>query len=202
MPRCQPKNTIKALFPLELSHPTTAGPKYSNIAEAQEKDLKTNCIEMIEVLSEEMNKSFTKSRKAQQINWRKWIDLSKTNRKTQRNNWRKWINALKQASKQTNKNPNSCAGQLWHTPLIPSLWRQLDFCEYEISLFYRMSSRTAKAVQRNPFLNRRNKPQNNNNNNNKRNPQKQLKEMCKTLLRLENENRKKKNLREFWKPKT
>lgn len=55
----------------EPCYPMTARLGHSNAAEAQEKDLKTNCIEMIEVLSEEMNKSFTKSRKAQQINWRK-----------------------------------------------------------------------------------------------------------------------------------
>jgi hypothetical protein len=37
-------------------------------------------------------------------------------------------------------------------PLIPALWRQrqADFCVLEASLVYRVSSRTARAIQRNP----------------------------------------------------
>ena len=31
---------------LELRNPPTAGPEYSNRAEAQEKDLKTTCMDM------------------------------------------------------------------------------------------------------------------------------------------------------------
>ena len=36
----------------------------------------------------------------------------------------------------------------WPTPLIPAVGRQKqeDFCEFEATLGYRMSSRTAKAV--------------------------------------------------------
>ena len=42
------------MSPPEPSCPTTAGPEYPNIAEAKEKkDLKTNCMKMIKVLSEE-----------------------------------------------------------------------------------------------------------------------------------------------------
>ena len=47
------------------------------------------------------------------------------------------------------------AGQLLHKPLIPELGRQrqADLCEFEVSLVYRVSSRTARAViQRNPVL--------------------------------------------------
>jgi hypothetical protein len=40
------------------------------------------------------------------------------------------------------------ARQWWHTPLIPALGRQIS--EFEASLVYRVSSRTARAIQRNP----------------------------------------------------
>jgi hypothetical protein len=46
----------------------------------------------------------------------------------------------------------------WHTPLIPALGRQADFYDFEANLVYRVSSRTARATQRNPVSN------NNNNN--------------------------------------
>jgi hypothetical protein len=44
-------------------------------------------------------------------------------------------------------------GTVAHTPLIPVLWnqRQVDLCEFEASLIYKLSSSTARAViQRNP----------------------------------------------------
>lgn len=44
------------MFPLEPSYPTTSGPEYSTIAEAQ-KRLKTAFIKMIVVLKQEKNKS-------------------------------------------------------------------------------------------------------------------------------------------------
>ena len=40
---------------LQSSCPTTVGPEYSNIAEAQEKELETNHKKMIEGLKEEMS---------------------------------------------------------------------------------------------------------------------------------------------------
>ena len=61
MPRNQGKNTINNsqgnMIPPESSYPTTGSPGYSNIAEAQDDDPKTNCMKMIEVFKEEMNKS-------------------------------------------------------------------------------------------------------------------------------------------------
>ena len=44
------------------------------------------------------------------------------------------------------------SGSVWHRPLIPALRRQTqaDLCEFEASLVYRVSSRTARAAQRNP----------------------------------------------------
>jgi hypothetical protein len=41
----------------------------------------------------------------------------------------------------------------WHTPLIPALGRQRQVVSvFEASLVYRVSSRTAWAIQRNPVL--------------------------------------------------
>lgn len=45
------------MAPPEISYPTTAGPEYSNKAEAQEKHFKTICMKMIEFLKEGINKS-------------------------------------------------------------------------------------------------------------------------------------------------
>jgi hypothetical protein len=44
------------------------------------------------------------------------------------------------------------SGQLWRMPLIPSTGRGRgrQISEFEASLVYRMSSRTARAIQRNP----------------------------------------------------
>jgi hypothetical protein len=42
-------------------------------------------------------------------------------------------------------------GQWWFTPLITALGRQRPrISEFEVSLVYRVSSRTARATQRNP----------------------------------------------------
>jgi hypothetical protein len=41
----------------------------------------------------------------------------------------------------------------WRTPVIPALGRQRQWIsEFEASLVYRVSSRTARAIQRNPVL--------------------------------------------------
>jgi hypothetical protein len=43
------------------------------------------------------------------------------------------------------------AGRGWHTPLIPALGgRGRQISEFEASLVYKVSSRTARAIQRNP----------------------------------------------------
>ena len=72
MPKLQQKNTIgnsqSSMSSLQLSSPTTAGPNYSNIADTQEKDLKTNCMKMIEVLKEEMDKCLKEARKPKMNN--------------------------------------------------------------------------------------------------------------------------------------
>ena len=49
-------------------------------------------------------------------------------------------------------------GRWWGAPLIPALGRQrqVDFCEFEANLVYRVSSRTgSKATQRNPISGRK-----------------------------------------------
>jgi hypothetical protein len=39
----------------------------------------------------------------------------------------------------------------WHTPLIPALGgRGRQISEFKVSLVYKVSSRTARAIQRNP----------------------------------------------------
>ena len=45
------------MVPPEPYHPTTATPRHPSIAEAQENDLKSKFMKMIEVFNEEMNKS-------------------------------------------------------------------------------------------------------------------------------------------------
>lgn len=55
------------MSPPELSHLTTASPEYSNTAEEQTKDFKSNSMKIIEVLKEEVNKSLVKFIKIQII---------------------------------------------------------------------------------------------------------------------------------------
>lgn len=45
------------MSPPDLSYLTTASPEYSNTAEAQTKDVKSNYMKIIEFLKEEVNKS-------------------------------------------------------------------------------------------------------------------------------------------------
>lgn len=60
----------------EFRYPATAGPEYFNIAEAQEKNLKINYMNMIEILEGEMNKSLQETQENTN-NWRKCINLLK-----------------------------------------------------------------------------------------------------------------------------
>jgi hypothetical protein len=50
-------------------------------------------------------------------------------------------------------------GQWWRTPLIPALGRQRQ-AEFEVNLVYRVSSRTARATQRNFVLKKQKTKQN------------------------------------------
>jgi hypothetical protein len=50
----------------------------------------------------------------------------------------------------------------WHRPLVPALGRQrqADLCEFETSLVYIVSSRTARATQGIPVLKKQKQKQN------------------------------------------
>jgi hypothetical protein len=49
----------------------------------------------------------------------------------------------------------------WHTPLIPALGKQRQaISEFEASLVHRVSSRTARATQRNPVSKKQTNKQN------------------------------------------
>jgi hypothetical protein len=75
------------------------------------------------------------------------------------------------------------AGQWWHTPLISALGRQSS--EFEAGLVYRVSSRIARATQRNPVLKNK-KNQNKNNNNKKNQPTNQTnKKPCTLAIKLQ-----------------
>ena len=58
-------------------------------------------------------------------------------------------------------------------PLIPALWR---ISEFEASLVYKVSSRTARATQRNP-VSEKNK-ETNNKKNNKKTPKNSIQKIC------------------------
>ena len=70
------------MCPPELSHPTNAGPEYSNIGEAQEKDLKANSMRMVEIFKVEMNRLLREIQENTN-NWRKRINLLMKTKKTQ-----------------------------------------------------------------------------------------------------------------------
>ena len=57
-----------------------------------------------------------------------------------------------QPALQSELRKSRAAGQWWHTPLIPALGKQ-RISEFEASLVYRVSSRIARATQRNPISN-------------------------------------------------
>lgn len=63
--RLQHKNKINnsqdTISPRESSYPTITGHEYSNIAEAQEKDLKTSYMKMTDVLKWEKNASLNET---------------------------------------------------------------------------------------------------------------------------------------------
>lgn len=65
------------MSPLESSNSTTAGHKHSNIPESQGKYFKKACMDMIEILKEEMNK-FVKEIHENTNSERKLIKLFKT----------------------------------------------------------------------------------------------------------------------------
>lgn len=46
------------MYPLKASNPTTTGPESCSKTEAQDKDLAITSMNIIEVLKDEMNKSF------------------------------------------------------------------------------------------------------------------------------------------------
>ena len=50
------------------------------------------------------------------------------------------------------------ARQWWCTPLIPAVWRQrqVDLCEFEVSLIYRASSSTGSKATEKPCLGKKN----------------------------------------------
>jgi hypothetical protein len=51
---------------------------------------------------------------------------------------------------------NKLSRAWWHTPLIPALGRQRQISEFETSLVYKVSSRTARATEK-PCLEKQNK---------------------------------------------
>jgi hypothetical protein len=103
-------------------------------------------------------------------NW--WRDTSVASLRVGSNNnlsceqtWRLCIiNCLFKCIKHTKKDTKDLRrGRVWwHMPLIPALGRQrqADF-EFEASLVYRVSSRTARATQRNPVSKKQNKTKQN-----------------------------------------
>jgi hypothetical protein len=54
---------------------------------------------------------------------------------------------------------NEHLGQWWCTPLIPALGRQrqVDLCEFEASIVYRASARTARAIWSDPVSKKKKK---------------------------------------------
>jgi hypothetical protein len=62
------------------------------------------------------------------------------------------------------------AKQWWCTPIIPALGRQSrQISEFKASLVYKVSSRTARAIQRNPVSKKQTNKQTNKNKNKNKN---------------------------------
>jgi hypothetical protein len=57
--------------------------------------------------------------------------------------------------KKKKKKKKKRAGWWWHTPLIPALSRWIS--EFEASLVYKVSSRTARTIQRNSISKKKKK---------------------------------------------
>lgn len=70
------------MSPIHPSYSTTEVPKYPDIPETQEKHLKINCMKMIEILKEEIDKCLLKIHENTKY-WRRQINASKLARKTQ-----------------------------------------------------------------------------------------------------------------------
>lgn len=64
MPRYQHKKKVSNsqgnMAPPKPSYPTTANTEYSNTNEAQQRNLTTNFVKIIEMIKEDMNKSLKK----------------------------------------------------------------------------------------------------------------------------------------------
>lgn len=84
MSRLEHKNTINSrhgnMSLPEPGYPTIAGSEYSNINKAQENDLNTNYMKMLEALKEEINKSVKEIQKNTD-NWENERSLKKAKKK-------------------------------------------------------------------------------------------------------------------------
>jgi hypothetical protein len=78
-------------------------------------------------------------------------DDTLTDRQTDRQTDTNTHTQLKNLSLYLKKKKKNKAGRWWPTPLITALGRQRQaISEFEASLVYKVSSRTARATQRNP----------------------------------------------------
>jgi hypothetical protein len=54
--------------------------------------------------------------------------------------------SIKKEKKTKRKRKSTVSGMLWHTPLILTVWRQVDFYELRDSLVYIVNFRSPKAA--------------------------------------------------------